>query len=54
MLYEVITPGKGRIAAGMDADLLCLDSAFSPLHVMAGGQWMVRDGALVRRGRFED
>lgn len=47
-------PGKGRIAAGMDADLLCLDSAFSPLHVMAGGQWMVRDGALVRRGRFED
>ncbi|NNE04709.1 MAG: beta-aspartyl-peptidase [Xanthomonadales bacterium] len=44
---------KGRIATGMDADLLCLGADMAPLHVMARGRWMVRDGKVTRRGRFE-
>jgi len=46
--------GKGRIAPGADADLVCLDDALGVRHVMAGGRWMVQDGAPVVRGTFED
>ena len=46
--------GKGRIAAGADADLVCLDEAYGVRHVMAGGRWLVQDGAPVARGTFED
>jgi beta-aspartyl-dipeptidase (metallo-type) len=44
---------KGRIAPGLDADLLLLDEAHSLRHVFAGGEWMVQDGRAVRLGRFE-
>ncbi len=47
-------PGKGRISAGADADLVCLDEPLQIRHVMARGQWMVRDGIPVVKGRFED
>ena len=47
-------PGKGGIAAGADADLVCLDESCGVRHVMAGGKWMVHDGAPVRTGTFED
>jgi len=44
---------KGRLAEGMDADLVCLDEALQVQHVMAGGRWMVRDGSVAAKGFFE-
>jgi len=46
--------GKGRIAAGKDADLVCFGEGLAVRHVMAGGRWMIRDGSPVIRGTFED
>jgi beta-aspartyl-dipeptidase (metallo-type) len=46
-------PGKGRLAAGCDADLAILDAAHGIASVMAGGRWHVRDGAQLVRGTFE-
>jgi beta-aspartyl-dipeptidase (metallo-type) len=45
--------GKGRLEAGADADLVCLDERHGVRHVMANGRWMVQDGTPVRRGMFE-
>ena len=45
--------GKGRIAAGADADLVALDERGRAASVIAGGAWMVRDGEPLRRGAFE-
>lgn len=45
--------GKGEIVPGADADLLVLNDALAPIHVMANGRWMVRDGVPVTRGPFE-
>ena len=45
--------GKGRIAPGVDADLVVLGADHRPRHVMARGLWHVRDGAAVVRGTFE-
>lgn len=44
---------KGHIAAGMDADLVCLDKNLEIVHVMAGSNWMVRDGDIRVKGNFE-
>lgn len=46
-------PGKGRIVAGGDADLTILDADLRLRHVIARGEWMVRDGVARRRGMFE-
>lgn len=46
-------PGKGHLAAGADADVTVLDEDLRLRHVIAGGQWMVRDGELLRKGSFE-
>jgi beta-aspartyl-dipeptidase (metallo-type) len=46
-------PGKGRLAAGQDADIVCLDADHRVRHVMAGGCWMIQDGLPVAKGTFE-
>ena len=46
-------PGKGRIRAGMDADLLALDANGAAGHVWLGGIAHLRAGEVVRRGMFE-
>jgi beta-aspartyl-dipeptidase (metallo-type) len=46
-------PGKGGIAAGASADIICLDGNFAVRDVMARGQWMTRDAQPVVTGRFE-
>lgn len=46
-------PGKGRIAAGADADLVALDATGAIVDVFAGGHPHLREGAIVRRGTFE-
>jgi beta-aspartyl-dipeptidase (metallo-type) len=45
-------PGKGRIGAGRDADLLLLDEEDRIRHLLANGHWLVRDGTVVTRGAF--
>ena len=45
--------GKGRIAAGSDADLVVLGGDGRPSDVMARGRWHVRDGRPAVRGLFE-
>ncbi len=44
--------GKGRIAAGLHADLVALDG-FRVVHVWAGGRCLMRDGVPLVRGLFE-
>lgn len=46
--------GKGRIAAGADADLVCLDAQHRVRHVMARGEWMVQDQVPVVTGLFDE
>jgi beta-aspartyl-dipeptidase (metallo-type) len=45
--------GKGRLAVGADADLVCLDENHGVRHVMARGRWMVQHGTPLRVGLFE-
>jgi beta-aspartyl-dipeptidase (metallo-type) len=45
-------PGKGRIAAGMDADLLALDEEDRIRHLLANGRWLIRGGEIVHPGFF--
>ena len=45
---------KGRIAAGMAADLVSMDSDHKIVDVMLAGTWHVRDGQQRVTGNFED
>ena len=47
-------PGKGRLEAGNDADLVCFDPEFRVRHVMALGHWMIQDGLPLEKGVFEN
>ncbi|MCL6284219.1 amidohydrolase family protein [Ruegeria sp. 2012CJ41-6] len=44
---------KGRLAVGMDADLVILDGDLDVRDVMARGNWHLRDHQTVRRGMYE-
>jgi beta-aspartyl-dipeptidase (metallo-type) len=44
---------KGRIALGLDADMIALDDKLQVQHVMARGRWHVRDGRQVVLGSYE-
>lgn len=44
---------KGRVAVGMDADVVLLDADDQIRHLVARGNLMVRDGARLRKGTFE-
>ncbi|WP_120634252.1 beta-aspartyl-peptidase [Ruegeria sp. EL01] len=44
---------KGRLAVGMDADLVILDGDLGVRDVMARGKWHVQDHQTVRRGMYE-
>ena len=46
-------PGKGRIEAGADADLVALDATGGAHTVIIRGEIHVRDGQALRRGTFE-
>lgn len=45
--------GKGRLQPGDDADLVVLDADLQLQGMIAGGRWLVRDGAPTVRGPFE-
>jgi len=45
---------KGRIAAGMDADLVVLDQYNRVDSVMAMGEWHVKNAVQLRTGLFEE
>ena len=44
---------KGRLEVGRDADLVILDEREAATSVMAGGQWLIRDGVQMKVGMFE-
>ncbi|MFA3916685.1 beta-aspartyl-peptidase [Ruegeria hyattellae] len=44
---------KGRLAVGMDADLVILDGDLGVRDVMARGKWHMQDHQTVRRGMYE-
>lgn len=45
---------KGRIALGMDADLIVLDTQNRISHVMANGVWHIYNKTVVKKGTFEE
>jgi beta-aspartyl-dipeptidase (metallo-type) len=46
--------GKGRLAAGADADIVLLDPGTLDVRgVLARGAWLMKDGAAQKRGTFE-
>ena len=47
-------PGKGRIAEGMDADLLLIDNQQQLTHVMARGRWHRYNNQQRVKGMFEE
>lgn len=46
--------GKGVVAAGGSADLCLFDAGFDLRYVMAKGRLLMRDGAVVVKGSFEE
>jgi beta-aspartyl-dipeptidase (metallo-type) len=46
-------PGKGFISKGMDADLLFLNHNIEMVHLIAMGEWVVKDGTVLKKGTYE-
>ncbi len=44
---------KGRLETGMDADLLVVDDKLDILHMLAGGNWMTKNGEIIKKGSYE-
>jgi beta-aspartyl-dipeptidase (metallo-type) len=44
---------KGKLQPGMDADMVLIDKDFNIIHMVAMGQLMVRDAAMVKKGSYE-
>lgn len=44
---------KGRIESGKDADLLFLNKNFEICHLLAKGQWMIKNSKMLRKGSYE-
>lgn len=47
-------PGKGRVAAGCDADLCFFSQDLGLRHVLAKGRFLMREGEVVVKGSFEE
>ena len=46
-------PGKGFISPGMDADLLFLDPELKLVNLIAMGEWVAKDGKVIKKGAYE-
>jgi beta-aspartyl-dipeptidase (metallo-type) len=46
-------PGKGFISEGMDADLLFMNKGMEIVHLAAMGEWVVKEGAVLKKGAYE-
>jgi len=46
--------GKGRLEAGMDADLCVFTDDMNLRHVIAKGKFLMRDGEIIVKGTFEE
>jgi beta-aspartyl-dipeptidase (metallo-type) len=44
---------KGSLYEGYDADLCVLDSSYNLVHVMARGEWMMKNTQIVKKGAYE-
>jgi beta-aspartyl-dipeptidase (metallo-type) len=45
-------PRKGQLQAGFDADLVAIDNG-KIVHVIARGQWMMKESNLLKKGSYE-
>lgn len=45
---------KGKLAAGFDADLICLDRELNLVNSMIKGETMLKEGQLIKRGTFSN
>jgi beta-aspartyl-dipeptidase (metallo-type) len=44
---------KGRIMAGMDADIMFLDKGLKLISLLAMGRWVVKDSIVIKKGAYE-
>jgi beta-aspartyl-dipeptidase (metallo-type) len=43
---------KGKLFAGADADIIAIDNG-KIVHVLARGQWMMKENTLLKKGSYE-
>jgi beta-aspartyl-dipeptidase (metallo-type) len=47
-------PHKGRVVAGADADLCLFDEHYRLRDLLARGEWLMREGLIIKKGNFEN